>query len=145
MKDFDLHSKNTTWIFIIFVLAVFALAVLYFGRNNPDLLSGGQAYTSKAVVSREPRSYTVFYGSGVFSPTNIRIHVGDSVKFQNDSKTPLRVISDYTSGVPNLAGFDSVADIPAKGIFNYTFNQSGIFGYHNAYTQSEEGTVIVRP
>ncbi|MBI2670020.1 MAG: plastocyanin [Candidatus Yanofskybacteria bacterium] len=82
---------------------------------------------------------------GVFSPTNIRIHVGDSVRFQNDGSTSMRIISDLTNGVLDLAGFDSVGEIPPKSVFTYTFSQTGIFGYHSARNLNEEGTVIVRP
>ncbi len=145
MLDSDFKPKGAIWLFIILVLTGFTWAVLYFGRKNPELANGGQALTSRLAGVRQPRTYTVFYGLGVFSPTNIRIHVGDSVRFQNDSNTPVRVISDSTNNILDLAGFDSIGDIPPDGVFTYTFSQAGIFGYHNAKNSSEEGAVIVRP
>lgn len=145
MSDPDLKSKGITWLFIILVLIGFAVAVMYFSRNNPLLANNGQIASSPQINTRQPRTYTVFYGLGVFSPTNIRIHVGDSVRFQNDGNIPMRVVSDSTRGILDLAGFDSVGEIPLGGIFSYTFSQVGIFGYHNVRNADEEGTVIVRP
>ena len=145
MSDFDPQPKGAIWVIIILVLLGFALAVIYFSRGNPDLINGGQPSPSSPVASRQPRVYTVFYGLGVFSPTNIRIHVDDSVRFQNDSKSAMRIVSDITNGLPDLAGFDSVGDVQAGGVFTYTFTTTGIFGYHNAKNPTEEGTIIVRP
>lgn len=145
MTNHDFKSKGTLWLFIILVLIGFAAALIYFGRNNPLLANNGQITPSRQTNTRQPRTYTVFYGLGVFSPTNIRIHVGDSVRFQNDSNVPIHIISDSTNNVLDLAGFDSVGEIPPGSVFTYTFSQSGIFGYHNARNSAEEGTVIVRP
>ena len=130
---------------IILVLLGFALAVTYFSRKNPILTNGSQVAAGKSTTSRQPRVYSVFYGLGVFSPTNIRIHVGDSVRFQNDSKSTMRIVSDTTNGVPDLAGFDSVGEVQAGGVFTYTFSSVGIFGYHNTKNPDEEGAVTVRP
>jgi|SRR3989344_306784 len=145
MTNSDFKPKGALWLFIILVLVGFVWAVLYFGRSNPLLANNGQAFSSRQTNARQPRTYTVFYGLGVFSPTNIRVHVGDSVRFQNDSKTPIRVVSDSLNGVPDLAGFDSIGEIPPDSVFSYTFGQAGIFGYHNVKNPNEEGTVIVRP
>lgn len=145
MTDAELQPKGFTWLIIILVLVIFSGAVMYFSRNNPDLSNNGQAYSSNSTNTREPRVYTVFYGLGVFSPTNIRIHVGDSVRFQNDSRISFRLVSDSLNGIPDLAGFDSVGDIPPDGVFSFTFIKPGIFGYHNSKNADEEGTVIVRP
>ena len=139
----DSQPKGSIWFMIILVLLVFAVAVIYFARRNPDLANGSP--NPKPTTSRQPRIYTVFYGLGVFSPTNIRIHIGDSVRFQNDGKVSIRVASDITNGTPDLPGFDSVGDIQPGGVFTYTFSTAGIFGYNNIKSPDEEGTVIVRP
>jgi plastocyanin len=138
-------QTGVIWLLVILVLAGFAVAVMRFGRGNQELAAANQSSAVRPIPTRQVRVYTVYYGLGVFSPTNIRIHVGDSVKFQNDSGSPIRVVSDSTDGRPDLAGFDSVGDIPPKSAFTYTFSRTGIFGYHNAKNLTEEGTVIVRP
>lgn len=145
MESDESKSNGVIWLFIIFVLIGFAVAAMYFERVSQDLVATIQSPTSRPTLIRQARIYTVFYGLSVFSPTNIRIHVGDSVKFQNDSDFPIRVVSDRVNGVPELAGFDSVGDIPPGSVFSFTFGEAGIFGYHNSKNPNEEGTIIVRP
>ena len=140
----ELHRNSALWLFIILALAIFAGALMYFGRNNPDLLKADQNTVARATLSRDSRLYSVFYNSGVFSPTNIRIHVGDRVMFQNDSTQPIHIVSDVTSG-PREPSLDSVIDIQSGLSFTSTFNKAGIFNYDNSNNQDEKGAVIVRP
>ena len=140
----DSKPRAAIWLLIIIVLIGFAAALTYLGEVSPDLsVANGNSVGSPS--ERQARIYTVYYGFGVFSPTNIRIHVGDSVRFQNDSNLPIRIVSSTINGVAELPGFDSVGDVPPDSTFTYTFNKDGIFGYHNARNLAEEGTVIVRP
>lgn len=145
MESDEPKPNGIIWLFLVLVLIGFAAAVMYFERDNQGLIAAIQSPANYLTPTRQARVYTVYYGLGVFSPTNIRIHVGDSVKFQNDSDTPIRVVSDRSGGVPELAGFDSVNDVPSKDSFTFTFTESGTFGYHNGKNPSDEGTVIVRP
>jgi hypothetical protein len=145
MKTEEPKPSGTLWLFIILVLAGFTAATMYFERGNKDLSGTIQPSINRPIPSRQPRLYTVYYSLGVFSPTNIRIHVGDSVKFQNDSNSSIHIVSARSEVGLELAGFDSVNDIPPKSSFTFTFTKPGIFGYHNSKNPNEKGTVIVRP
>jgi len=137
--------EGRIWLLVILVLVCFGFALSYFSRINPDLSDFEQsqlAYQSQS-PNRQPRVYTVYYNTGVFSPTNIRIHVGDSVKFQNDSDTAITVASDVTNGIEDLPGFSSIGDVQKQGSFSYTFTTIGTFSYHS--DKNEHGTVIVKP
>ncbi len=137
--------RAAIWLLIIIVLIGFAAALTYFGKVNPDSNAAIDNVIARPTMGRQARIYTVYYGFGVFSPTNIRIHIGDSIRFQNDSNLPIHIVSSTVNGIPELPGFDSVGDVPSDSVFTYTFNKDGIFGYHNADNLAEEGTVIVRP
>jgi hypothetical protein len=145
MEAGEPKPNSILWLLIILVLAVFSAAAMYFGSDNKDLSSTIRPSVNLSSSSRQPRLYTVYYSLGVFSPTNIRIHVGDSVKFQNDSILPIRIVPDPFGGAWELASFNSINDIPPKGYFTFTFTEPGTFGYRNARNPSEKGTVIVRP
>lgn len=132
------------WFLVILVAIFFAGALYYFGQSA-GVNDYQSANITNANTTRAPRIYTVFYNTGVFSPTNIRIHVGDSVKFQNDSQDYIRVTTDISNNIPDLAGFDSVSTVPPKSVFAFTFTEAGSFGYHNELNKSERGMVIVRP
>lgn len=135
------HNPAVFWVLIIVMLILSAGAVKMLG-NAPDLSSQIPTLTSEA--TREPRFYTVSYKSGVFSPTNLRVHAGDTVKFKNDGFFSIRIVSDSQPVGSNIPGFDSVGDIPQGSYFSYTFAQVGIFGYHNNKNSEEQGSIIVR-
>jgi hypothetical protein len=145
METDEPKPSGTIWLFVILILASFAAAVMYFGRGSKDLTITVQSSIHRPTPTRQPRLYTVYYSLGVFSPTNIRIHVGDSVKFRNDSNFPIRIVPDHSGGVQELAGLDSVNDISSNGFFTFTFTESGTFGYCNGKNPTEKGTIIVRP
>ena len=135
------HNPAVFWALIIVLMLVLAGSVKVLGKpvNLTSKIS-----TPLPEESREPRFYTVSYKSGVFSPTNLRIHVGDTVRFKNESFFSIRIVSD-----PQLVGgqvpvFDSVGNIPQGSYFSYTFAVKGIFGYHNDKDLEEQGTIIVR-
>ncbi len=144
-QDGEFQPEGRIWLLVIFVLVLFGGALVYFTKQNPDLGNINNATINNRSTSRQARIYTVFYNLGVFSPTNIRIHVSDTIKFQNDSDDPIHISSDETDDSPNLPGFDSIGDIPPTSSFAYTFTRQGVFGYHNKFNKNERGTVIVRP
>ena len=125
------------WLFFVVLLLASATAIEFLGAS-PNMTS--QLSTPTPEISREPKFYTVTYKSGVFSPTNLRIHAGDTVRFKNDGFFGIRIITDNNQ----LPGFDSVGDIPQGSYFSYTFGEKGIFGYHNGKSAEEPGTIIVR-
>ena len=131
------HNPAALWVLIIVMLLLLAGSIRILG-NPKDLTSNIPTITPEA--TREPRFYTVTYKSGVFSPTNLRIHSGDTVRFKNESFFGIRIVTDNNQ----LPGFDSVGSIPQSSYFSYTFAEKGIFGYHNNDKVEEEGSIIVR-
>src|SRR3989338_8882697 len=85
------HNPAVFWILIIVLMLFLAGAVKMFAK--PDDLSS-KIPTPLPEETRQPRFYTVSYKSGVFSPTNLRIHAGDTVRFKNESFFSIRVVSD---------------------------------------------------
>ncbi|MEK7659234.1 MAG: hypothetical protein AAB338_01085 [Patescibacteria group bacterium] len=132
-------NQQLFWFLTVLILSLFAGAVFFFSR---DLPKNQQANFNGPKFSS--RVYTVFYTSGVFSPTNLQINVGDTVRFLNDSILAIRVVSDPHPAHDDLPGFDSISDIPAQGVFSFTFTKRGIFDYHNEKRIEQKGTIIVK-
>jgi plastocyanin len=135
------NEPGISWLIIIFLLVLLALAVLVFGKSQQEL--GGPVPTATpndlpSTSNQPPRIYTISYDAGVFSPTNLRIHAGDTVRFKNDSIFPIRIVSQ------DLAGFDSIGDVPQGSYFSYTFAARGTFTYYNSHNSDQAGTIIVR-
>lgn len=141
----DAEPKGRIWLLIILALVVFAVSIRYFNKDNLQAISNDlKIKTVQSAASRQPRAYNVFYSAGVFSPTNIRVHAGDSISFQNGSLLPMRAI--YADNSPaNFRDFDSKENIPPNQFFSYVFLTPGTYNYRNFYNQSEIGAVIVRP
>lgn len=135
------HNPAVFWVLIIVLLLALAGAISILG-DAKDLSS--RIPTPIPEEIRQPRFYIVSYKSGVFSPTNLRIHAGDTVRFKNESFFSIRVISDFNPISKQVPLFDSVGDIPQGSYFSYTFSEKGIFGYHNEKKPEELGTIIVR-
>ncbi|MBX4190115.1 cupredoxin domain-containing protein [Candidatus Parcubacteria bacterium] len=134
------HAKNApgiSWLLIILFLAFLPLSVMIFGKNQ-QLVGPIATIDPTPSATAQPRVYTVSYDAGVFSPTNLRIHAGDTVKFKNSSVFPLHVTSS------DVIGFDSVGDIPQGSYFVFTFAAKGEFSYHSTRNVDQGGTIIVR-
>lgn len=133
------HAPGITWLVVILLLVISAFAVIHFGNLQPAVSpTPTQIADGSTTPLVQPRIYTISYDSGVFSPTNLRIHAGDTVRFKNDSIFPIRIVSD------DLVGFDSIGDIPQGSYFSYTFAARGTFSYHNSHNKDQTGTIIVR-
>ena len=134
-----LNAPGLIWLLIVVLLVLLGLAVSILGDSQR---LGGPIPTISdeptPVETRQPRIYTVAYKNGVFSPTNLRIHAGDTVRFKNEGLFSLRILSD------SYLGFDSVGEIPQGSFFSFTFAAKGIFDYHNNSNAEEKGTIIVR-
>lgn len=131
------HESGLAWALIILVLILMAFAVTIFSGSSTAVPVPGTPEPT-AAEPRQSRIYTVSYKAGVFSPTNLRIHAGDTVKFRNDGILPIHVSSE------EYVGFDSVGDVPPGSDFAFTFAAKGTYGYINVRNREEAGTIIVR-
>ncbi|MEX2090685.1 MAG: hypothetical protein WD989_00955 [Candidatus Paceibacterota bacterium] len=134
-----LNAPGLIWLLIVVFLVSLGLAVSLLGKQQN--LNGTNPVLSDEpipTITAQPRIYTVSYKNGVFSPTNLRIHAGDTVRFKNEALFAIRILSD------SYLGFDSVGDIPQGSFFSFTFAAKGIFDYHNNSNAEEKGTIIVR-
>lgn len=136
-----IEGPKGPWLLIILFLILLAASVSYLGERRPI---GNNEPIIPNADSRTPRVYTVSYKSGVFSPTNLRIHAGDTVRFKNEGFFGIRIVSDPHPKHSDLPGLDSIGDIPQNSYFSFTFSSKGIFGYHNENSPEESGTIIVR-
>ena len=132
-----LNAPGLIWLLIVVMLVSLGLAVSLLGK--PQVFDGTAVIpTLEPTETRQPRAYTVSYKNGVFSPTNLRIHAGDTVRFKNEGIFSIRIYSE------SYIGFDSVGGVPQGSFFSFTFAAKGIFDYHNDRNIEEKGTIIVR-
>lgn len=129
------------WPLIFLVLILLAVSVRVLER--PVIADTTATPTPSQQDDRNPRVYVIDYRSGVFSPTNLRIHAGDTVRWHNQSALPIRVVAQLQNE-ERTPDFDSIGGIQSDGYFAFTFSRVGIFGYYNPAGSNESGVIIVR-
>lgn len=137
-------DNGAAWLMIIAALILLGAAVTIFGPTSGGGPVASGSITPSTTETPQPRIYTVSYKNRVFSPTNLRIHVGDTVRFRNDSLVSMRIVSELPPTGSDAAGFDSVGEIPNGSFFAVTFAVKGTYNYHNARNTGEVGSIIVR-
>jgi plastocyanin len=79
-----------------------------------------------------------------FSPASISIFAGDTVTFQNSDSKSHEVASDPYPKDDILPDFHS-GTLYKNETYQYTFRQTGTYGYHLEDNPSVKGEVIVNP
>lgn len=116
------------------------------------------ATSTGATVS--PDTTVITYTNAGFSPKNVSIKVGDTVRFVNNSSHGMWVASgehpthtDYdgtdthehcTNGADNNGGFDECTAVNPGSVYSFTFPKAGTFEFHNHVQASDTGTVTVK-
>ena len=86
---------------------------------------------------------TVTYSSAGFDPMVLRIKMGESVTFKNESSGELWVASNPHPVHTGLPGFDAGEGIIKGDFYIHEFNQLGSWSYHNHLNSQQQGTIVV--
>lgn len=95
---------------------------------------------------REPvvvEGEVVTYTQTGFSPATLRVSLGTTVTFRNETSEPLWVASNPHPTHGNYSVFDAEVSIDQGAVFSFTFTKIGTWGYHNHMHSSFGGTIIV--
>lgn len=104
------------------------------GSGSTILPSGGSSPTHSI-------SYTF---SGCYSPANMTIKLGDTIKFTNeDSKKDMWPASDNHPTHEEYSEFDSKTAIAPGGSWSFTFTKKGVWDYHDHLKSSCGGVITV--
>jgi len=93
---------------------------------------------SSAEIAQE-----VVYTDQGFSPANVVISVGDTVRFVNSSSFGMWVATDEHPQHTILSTFDQFGIAENSETYDYTFDKAGEWGYHDHIDASKLGMVIV--
>ena len=85
----------------------------------------------------------VGYLDGAFDPDTVTISVGDTVQWVNEVDELIWAASDLHPTHQEYTGFDSRRPIALGGAWSFTFEEPGIWSYHNHVDSSITGVVIV--
>jgi len=147
--------------YLIILIALIALgAIVYVVLGGPaaePALAPTEESTELPVAESETFSSvtTVTYSDQGFSPAQLTVAVGETVRFVNSSSREMWVgVDDHPTHTkydgtsrsehcPGTSAFDQCARSGPGTSWDYTFTKAGTFGYHNHAGASDVGTIIV--
>ncbi|MEK7153515.1 MAG: cupredoxin domain-containing protein [Patescibacteria group bacterium] len=130
-------SKTTKLIVTFVVVAAVAAGIVFAaGKDTPDETKKSTSGNNQAA----PTTIT-FDGNG-FSPAEVTVKSGGAIKIVNQSEAEIEPSSDphptHTINSELNAG-----DIEPGENKTFTVTKKGTWGYHNHYSASQRGSIIV--
>lgn len=126
------------------------IKTLLMGQQQTPVETSTPAPTSAVPASTESgvtekvAVVEVDYTATGFSPKTVTVKKGTTVKFVNQSGSPMDVASNPHPVHTDYPGFDQYkSDARGKDEYDFTFDKVGTWGYHNHLNSSDTGTVIV--
>lgn len=153
----------------ILVIALIAIGAYAFSTNraaapsNEAMIQEPVANTDTTIENEEdggPAFTVITLTENGFSPASVTVARGETVRFINESSRGMWVGADEhpthteydgtstrehcANGMNTAASFDQCSSVTRGEFWDYTFEKTGTFGFHNHVGASNIGTVIVR-
>ncbi|MEK7567822.1 MAG: hypothetical protein AAB513_02795 [Patescibacteria group bacterium] len=97
--------------------------------------------TSNTVTPNTKTDYTINYYSSGFSPSNLTIKTGQSVRFINQAGASMYVMA--TPSGSGFSEFDQGKSVGKGGYYDFTFNRKGTFIYYNNNKKTDTAAITV--
>lgn len=107
-------------------------------QTNPG--AGGSTGAGGGTTAPTPKTVTVNYSSGGYSPATVEINVGDTVKWVSDGTSMWTASANH----PSHTIYPEFDQKSVGTTYQFTFTKVGTWGYHNHRSASHIGTVIVK-
>ena len=107
------------------------------------------AAKTKTVIPPQPapattaEMKTISYSDSGFSPSNVTVKKGETLKFKNDSTGNMWIASNGHPVHSDYPGFDAGRSYNPGESYVFTFDRSGSWNYHNHLNPGRSGTIIV--
>lgn len=137
------------YIAIIIIAALILVGAWYLMR--PQKVREERSVIQTEEGNKQPERNTIYYANNGFTPSPLKIKVGETVIFKNDGSRPIWVASAVhpshtvypTTGGCIGSTFDSCADIDPGKSWSFKFDFAGNWKYHNHLNPTDFGTIIV--
>ncbi len=107
--------------------------------NEPGRFSGGE----EEIVAPDIQVWQIDFDGSKFAPQALNVKVGDYVIFKNTGTTGFWPASNPHPQHSIYPEFDSGKVIAPGGKYQFQFEKSGAWGFHDHLNPSAVGTVIV--
>lgn len=107
--------------------------------------SSSRISSSSSNSSRIVQTFTITYKDTGFQPSFLAIHVGDTIKFRNESTHGMWVASNPHPTHGDYPEFDQDKSVGAGSQYTFKFTKVGTWGFHNHDNSSHQGVITVDP
>lgn len=124
---------------VVILILIGVSAGVYFLQNNKKVSETDMKVTTELLKNE----LTVVYNNEGFTPKELKIKKGDTVKFVNQSDRKMWVASDNHPAHDIYPEFDQ-KDITERGAeYQFKFEKPGTWGYHNHMFSNHIAKIIV--
>ena len=134
-------KKVILTLIVVLVIVVAGLLIWYFTAEKP--INKNQNVNATKVEVIVPPKDTIWIVDGNFTPSVLKIGVGDKVTWVNKDDAKRRVASDphpISTQLPELVS----SDLVQNDSFSFSFTNSGEWGYHDYLNPIKKGKIIVQ-
>ncbi len=134
-------NRGLLALIIIIIIIIVAGVYLYYAQSsNPNVQTGMNNSTNQSMGNNSTNmtsaATTISIQNMAFNPNKIIVKSGTNVQWINNDNTQHQIVSD--SGA-----FQSNTLNPGDS-YNFFFDKTGIYGYHDALNSTITGTIIVQ-
>ena len=126
-------------IIIIIIIIIAGVSIYYALSPKPNVQPVGNNSSNQSIgnsSSNMTAASVISIQNGTFNPSTLTIKSGTNVQWINNDNAKHQIMSDSGSFQSNV--------LNQGDSYNFFFDKTGIYGYHDALNSSVTGTIIVQ-
>lgn len=124
---------------IIIIIIIIIAGVYIYSALGPNVQPVGNNSSNQSIgnnSSNMTTATTITIQNETFNPNKITIKSGTNVQWINNDNTQHQIMSDSGAFQSNILNYGDS--------YNFFFDKTGIYGYHDALNSTITGTIIVQ-
>ena len=141
IKVYGRTNKGLLALIIIIIIIIVAGVYLYYAQSsNRNVQTGINNSTNQSMGNNSTNmtsaATTISIQNMTFNPNKITIKSGTNIQWVNNDNVQHQIVSDSGAFQSNILN-------PGDS-YNFFFDKTGIYGYHDALNSTVTGTIIVQ-
>lgn len=129
---------------ITVLVTVLSVGSYFIFFNTPKEVSTVDQSTAAEILNNNsPEVINVVYTNAGFKPKEFSIKKGQKVRFTNLSDKRMWVASDEHPSHDIYPEFDQKSNSGRDGVYEFTFEKVGVWGFHNHSSAFDTGKITV--
>src|SRR3989338_2310045 len=134
-------NKNIA-VFLVLIVVLIGGYFIFRSNPNPDLTATDNSMMENDKTTMMAETATVTYADDVFTPSEIKVKVGDKLKFVNNGTSEIEIASGPHPTHTSYPAFESGSLAPGA-TYEFTATEKVTIMYHNHLNAKAFGKIIV--